>query len=208
MEIKAGEFKQIKNGFADYYYLDTKGNVFNKNTNKYLKKSKKNLFRLNTQENQAKYISLKNLYYLVFEKIYCIDEIEDLENEEWRIIPNTNKEYLISNCGRCKSLADYNAKIVKEFSNHGGYKKVGIMENGRKANKFIHVLVANAFLGKPDNLEMQIHHKDFINDNNVIDNLEYLTREEHLNKHNERRLQQLNERRNENDSIDTGISAE
>lgn len=177
--------KKIENGFADYYYLTENAKVYNAKTKKYLKAFNYTYY-LQTKDKKAKRISIKNLYSLVYNKIYCIDSIEDLENEEWKGIAGTGGKYFISNRGRCKSVADYESRIISPFTNKGGYLRVTLCIEGKKTNKFIHTLVASAFLNPPQNLEMQIHHKDFNKENNNAENLEYLSIAEHTKKHNER----------------------
>lgn len=71
---------QIKNNFKEYYYLTTEGKVYNSNTKKYLKPDRHN-YKLTTLNDTIKTISLKKLYQLVYNKIYCIDNIENLPNE-------------------------------------------------------------------------------------------------------------------------------
>lgn len=66
--------------------------------------SKKRTVQLLDTAGKRKKISLKRLYRLVFEKPFCIDDIENLQGEEWKIIDNSNGEYMISNYGRIKSF--------------------------------------------------------------------------------------------------------
>ena len=47
-------------------------------------------------------------------------------------------------------------------------------------SKLIHRLVAAAFLPLPDNIDYQLHHKDFNSLNNSADNLEWLSVSEHI----------------------------
>lgn len=46
--------KQIKNNFADYYYLEEDGRVYNINTKKYLKYDIYHRYKLMTQERKSK----------------------------------------------------------------------------------------------------------------------------------------------------------
>lgn len=46
--------KQIKNNFADYYYLEEDGRVYNINTKKYLKYDMYHRYKLMTQERKNK----------------------------------------------------------------------------------------------------------------------------------------------------------
>ena len=176
--------KQINNSFCHYYYLTQDGKVFNANSKKYLKMNNYN-YTLMKENGTKQKISLKTLYKLVYNKIYCIDNIQDLKGEQWKIIENTNNLYYVSNYGRIKSYTKYNAFLLIQYSNEKNYKKVTIVENGKSKHKFVHLLVAQTFLQQPNNNDKvyQIHHKDKDKTNNCIDNLEYLTIEEHYNKH-------------------------
>jgi hypothetical protein len=73
-----------------------------------------NLFRIYMVDDDGKQhrITLKKLYRKVFSKEFCIDEIIDFPGEEWREIDGTDGRYLVSNCGRVKSLCGYYAIIL------------------------------------------------------------------------------------------------
>lgn len=180
----AYKVEQIQNGFCDYYYLTEEGKVYNKKTQKYLKLDRHN-YILMTKDKKAKKVPLKTLYKLVYDKVYCIDNIQDEKGEVWKVIPNTNDNYYISNYGRVKSKAQYNAILLKATVSEKGYEKVMIIENNERKNKFVHTLVAQCFLQEPKdkNKEYQIHHKDQNGRNNNVNNLMYVTIQEHYNIH-------------------------
>lgn len=79
---------------------------------KEIKKDKSNVFTLIDDNGKRKRISLKKLYRKVFNKEYCIDNIENLKNEIWKEINATNGRYFISNYSRVKSYCRYNAIII------------------------------------------------------------------------------------------------
>ena len=87
--------KQIGHQFAEYYYLTTEAEVFNINTGKYLK-ADINTYKLKTTDGIYKSITKKSLYKLVYNTVFCKDYIENLEQEEWKIIEHTDSNYLIS----------------------------------------------------------------------------------------------------------------
>ena len=99
--------KQIKNGFAEYYYLSEDGTIYNSAADKTIKPNREHTFIIRTINNKRKKISLKTLYKLVYDKNYCIDNIKDLDNEKWKQIDDTDNNYYISNYGRVKSLHGY-----------------------------------------------------------------------------------------------------
>lgn len=94
--------------------------------------------------------------------------------ERWRNIdgfPN----YEISTNGRVYSRK--RDLILTPFHDGWGYKKVSLRNHGKRSDKSIHRLVANAFipnpLGKPE-----INHIDGDKNNNCVDNLEWVTSSE------------------------------
>lgn len=179
--------KQVNNGYADYYYLSEDGKVFNANTKKYLRADRKYVYRLQTVDKKRKNVSLKKLYKLVFDKVYCVDAIESVENEVWREIAETEGNYLVSNKGRVKSYSKYNAILMVPQLNKRNYGRLQIIQNGIMLNKYVHVLVASAFpevCGRPLNIEYQVHHKDNNNLNNCSDNLIWVSKAEHIKIHN------------------------
>ena len=73
---------------------------------------------------------LKTLYKLVYNEIYCFDDIENLSGEQWKLIDNTNGIYYISNKGRVKSKAGYKARLLKPSITSHGYYRLDIMIDG------------------------------------------------------------------------------
>lgn len=113
----------INNGYADYYFLTTDGKIYNSKTKKYLSADHKHTFKLLHKSGQKR-ISLKALYKLVYGKVFCIDNIESLENEIWKEIENTDGYYYISNYGRVKSLYKYEATLLKPTITASGYERL------------------------------------------------------------------------------------
>lgn len=174
-------------GLAEYLYLDG-DNIYSSKTNKYLKQCAEGRYRLYTLDRKQKNISLKEIYKELFDTVYCFDDIELLENEEFREIEGTNGNYEVSNYGRVKSKIGAKARILKPTITPKKYERLQIVIDGKIYNKFVHCLVASAWLDKPKNLEYEIHHKDFNSLNNNADNLQYISKIEHINIHNKRRL--------------------
>lgn len=178
--------KQVENGFASYYYLDKQGNLFNMKNNSKVK-AYNNSYKIQTEEGKNKSISIKKLYYLVYNEVFITDEIEDLKGEIWKEIADTDGKFYVSNKGRVKSYCDYKAKILKPSITNKGYARLQIIKFGKILNKFVHTLVLETFKGQPPKQDMEIHHKDLNKLNNCIENLEYLTIKEHIEKHNKPR---------------------
>lgn len=79
--------------------------------------------------------------------------------EEWKDIPGYEGLYKISNYGRVKATARvvlnkngeeqfFNEKILKPFK-CGRYFAVALCKDSRKQNKYIHRMVAEAFIPNP-----------------------------------------------------------
>lgn len=190
---------QINNGFEECYYLLEDGRVYNKDKDSYLTLNK-NSYRLRTIGDRYKAITLKELYLIVYNKIYCIDGIESLEGEEWRAIPDSKGKYWVSNKGRIKSYTGYEAILLNPFMTQSGYKRVSIFIDGKRQDCLVHRLVALCFLPNPDRPDFQIHHKDFSLTNNIASNLVYLSPAEHRRIHSERN-KQINERTKSEEDI-------
>ena len=177
--------KQLKNGYADYYYITESGEIYNKEKDIYIKPDRDYKLRLRKEDNSIKRITLKKIYKMVYDKPFCIDKIENLEGEQWHEIERTDHTYFISNLGRVKSYCGYIAKILKPTITKNGYARLDIVQEGQRSSKFVHRLVAAAFLPKPESIDIQIHHKDFNKLNNRAENLQYCTMQQHLKLHKE-----------------------
>jgi hypothetical protein len=169
-------------GYADYYYLD-KDRIYNAKNDRYLKEVSKYRYKLMTKEGNAKSITMKEIYFRLFGEVFCKDNIKRLDGEVFKEIEGSNKQYYVSNYGRIISYMGNDAKILKPTITKNGYERLQIVIDGKKYNKFIHSLVAAAWLGQPKNLEQEIHHIDLCKTNNRADNLQYLSKTEHIKKH-------------------------
>ena len=88
--------------------------------------------------------------------------------------------YAITSCGKVWSYK-YN-KFLAAWSNGYGYRIVKLHKNGKKWNKRIHVLVAEAYLEKPtDGQNYDVGHLDDCPYHNWVGNLKWMTRKENLN---------------------------
>ena len=176
--------KQIGTPYKDYYFLD--GNkVYNSLTKRYLR-ANKNMFKLVNEHDKRVNVSLKEIFYKVNQKVYCIDDIENLQGEEWKEIVNSGGNYFISNMGRIKSYKGYNAKLLSQTTADNGYKRVNVdfFGTGTTANFTVHRLVAEYFVEKPNKPMCNIvHHKDYNSLNNKSNNLIWVTKEEHKEIH-------------------------
>jgi len=95
--------------------------------------------------------------------------------------------YEVSNFGEIKrkkkSRGTHPGRILRQQS-HYGYPIVTLNVNGRRVVKFVHIIMAQAFLGerklgiKMD--DWQVNHMDGNKTNNHISNLEYVTHRENI----------------------------
>lgn len=92
--------------------------------------------------------------------------------EIWNDIKGYEGRYAISNLGNVKSYESN--KIMKQETVRHGYKAIYLKKDGIRSHKYIHILVAEAFIPNPDNLPI-INHKDENPANNHMDNLEWCT---------------------------------
>jgi len=67
--------------------------------------------------------------------------------------------------------------VLKQCDNGHGYLQVGIQIDKKRTMKYVHRLVAQAFIQNPDSLP-EINHKDCNRSNNDVSNLEWVTHEE------------------------------
>lgn len=172
-------------GFSNYQ-LDKSGRLYKPApTIKEIKRDSLNRFYLIDDCGNEKRITLKKLYKQVFDKEFCIDEIENLSGEEWKEIENTKGKYFVSNYGRIKSFCGYNAIILKPYTNEKGYLIVKINSKNIK----IHQVVAFAFCEnkyKGTETKIEIHHKNTNRQDNKADNLLIVSVKEHHKIHSEK----------------------
>lgn len=105
---------------------------------------------------------------------------KDIYFEEKGVVYDYRGLYMVSDMGSVKSLGNDRTrkeKKLKATKNKHGYLRVRLSKNGKKLNFYVHRLVAHMFVdGHFDGA--QVNH---IDENNCVDNLEWVTSIENCN---------------------------
>ena len=121
-------------------------------------------------------------------EIWGVEVLQDVDGERWKDIKGCDGNYQISSQGRVRSKGRYieckngrrfykKPQIIKPTVINSGYEIINLhLKSGDLYHKLVHRLVAEHFIPNPKNLE-QVNHKDEDKTNNVVDNLEWCTRE-------------------------------
>src|SRR3990167_4164020 len=104
-----------------------------------------------------------------------------MKHDEWRPIPGFEGCYSVST--RCDIRRDAQPVTLRTKRGYSGYT---ISKPGRRSSHWVHTLVAAVFLG-PRPAGHQIHHKNGNRLDNAIENLEYLSPQDHTAEHRQRR---------------------
>lgn len=117
-------------------------------------------------------------------EIYKILDIQDLEGELWKDIPEYEDLYRVSNLGRIKSLPTvgvcHYTVILKQYKNEFGYLIVNLYKNRVDKHVRVHRAVALAFIKNPLN-KRTVNHDNKIKTDNRLTNLHWATHsEQHL----------------------------
>ena len=118
-----------------------------------------------------------------------------MDKEKWRMIPDYEGSYMVSNFGNVKALnyaRQGKEKLLKPILLKIGYYGVNLSKNNRHKLFFIHRLVAQAFIPNPENLPC-VNHKDEDKTNNQVENLEWCSYGYNINygKRNEKHSEKM-----------------
>ena len=124
-----------------------------------------------------------------------------MHGEKWEDVEGYEGIYEVSNFGRVRHLPttvltiSYHGDvistrktepyIVKQCDNAQHYKVVGLVKDHSVNSIAVHRLLAQAFLPKLPG-QTEVHHKDRDRSNNSLDNLQWVTPEEHDDLHRDK----------------------
>lgn len=100
-----------------------------------------------------------------------------MEQEIWKDVVGYEGKYKVSNLGNVLSVKK--DKILTPKNNHDGYKRIQLWEKCKAKFVSIHRLVAEAFIPNPDNKPF-VNHINGVKDDNVVENLEWVTQKENI----------------------------
>lgn len=98
--------------------------------------------------------------------------------EEWKNVKDYENKYQVSSSGKVRNKITN--KILKHGLNKQGYHRVNLYNESGMKSKFVHRLVAQAFIPNPEN-KSEVNHIDEDKTNNNVNNLEWSTRQDNIN---------------------------
>lgn len=103
--------------------------------------------------------------------------------EIWKWVDGYEHLYAVSSLGNVAkaTMGLEPERLLNMVDNGNGYLRVGLYLNGVSKHYYVHRLVAQAFIPNDQN-KPQVNHIDGNRQNNVVENLEWVTRSEN-NKH-------------------------
>lgn len=95
--------------------------------------------------------------------------------EMWRDIVGYEGIYQVSNKGRIRNKHGR----IRKTGNLNGYKTINLYKNNKGKTRYVHRIVAQAFINNYDE-KLDVNHIDFNRANNNVKNLECVTRGENF----------------------------
>ena len=103
-------------------------------------------------------------------------KLKVLQDEEWRVVPNSDEKYWVSNYGRVKSymIKKTDGELLKQ-SIIKNFRFVNLTFNSKHRTVYVHKLVASVWLDKPTDQHTIVTHLDRNLKNNQVSNLKWIT---------------------------------
>ena len=99
------------------------------------------------------------------------ENLEDLDGEIWKDVPEYEGLYQVSNKGRIKR----DNHLIKPVIQKTGYLCISLCKNSISKTHRVHKLIAKVFIPNPNNYQL-INHKNGNKQDNRVENLEWCTR--------------------------------
>ncbi|MGI8996772.1 MAG: HNH endonuclease [Pyrinomonadaceae bacterium] len=119
-----------------------------------------------------------NKTYYRAKKPFIDTEPPSLPGEQWKPVVGWEEYYEVSNYGRVRTSKGYDFHrvrgVLRPRLNNVGYYRLTLARKRQKAERTVHRLVAEAFLG-PCPKGYEVNHRDGDKANNRLENLEYTT---------------------------------
>lgn len=110
--------------------------------------------------------------------VYCYDNFACMD--KWKPISETNGKYFIDYQGNVLSLQTGSSpRLLKQKTDRAGYKTVILSIGGKRVTRFVHRLVAAAFVSNPLD-KPYVNHKNGKKTDNRCSNLEWVSHSENI----------------------------
>lgn len=106
-------------------------------------------------------------------------KFEPIEGEQWAPVAGFDGRYSVSSHGRVRSVWGDGFRIMRPGIRPYGYRCAMLSDCGRQVGRYVHRLVALAFVPVVEG-KGEVNHKDGNAANNRADNLEWVTHRENM----------------------------
>jgi len=97
-----------------------------------------------------------------------------MQSIEWRAVPGFEGRYEVSNDGQVRSLGRLHGRVMKHWVRDSGHYIVTLCRSGRRYQRYVHVLVLEAFVGPRPSGAFGCHN-DGVPAHNSVSNLRWDT---------------------------------